>query len=66
MGLMAHQMGGFDEQKIRDAFSIPEGFRPMSVMAIGYPSSDAVQPKRLRKPFSENFFMGSWGRKFDN
>lgn len=64
MGLMAHQMGGFDESKIRQEFFIPENFEPMSVMAIGYPSSEEVQPERKRRPLSENFFEGSWGKSF--
>jgi nitroreductase len=66
MGLMAHQMGGFDEQKIRQEFSIPDDFQPMSVMAVGYPSADEIQPERKRKPLSDNFFDGSWGKKIQN
>jgi nitroreductase len=65
MGLMAHQMGGFDADKIKHLFAIPNGFEPMSVMAIGYASSNEVQPERTRKPLGENFFMGSWGSKFE-
>lgn len=65
LGLMAHQMGGFDEGKIREAFSIPEDFTPMSVMAIGYPSSNTTQPERKRKPFSDHFFIDTWGKKFE-
>lgn len=61
LGLMAHQMGGFDSNKARQVFGIPEDCVPMSVMAIGY-SLDEVQPKRERKPYSENFFSGQWGK----
>jgi nitroreductase len=65
LGLMAHQMGGFDEAKMRQVFSIPKDFVPMSVMAIGYQSADEVRPERKRKPLTENFFMGSWGKGFE-
>lgn len=65
IGLMAHQMGGFDEVKLSQLFSIPADFIPMSVMAIGYPTKDAVQTERKRKPLAENFFLGSWGRGFE-
>ncbi len=64
MGLMAHQMGGFDADVIRKEFSIPEQYIPMSVMAIGYESSaEAVRvPAKERQPLQENFFIGSWGK----
>ena len=65
MGLMAHQMGGFDELKIRQEFSVPDGFEVMAVMAVGYPSSNEVQQERKRKPLGENFFSGSWGSTFE-
>lgn len=62
LGLMTHQMGGFDENKIRQLFSIPDGFTPMAVMAIGYPSLNEPQPERKRKPLTDNFFYENWGR----
>lgn len=65
MGLMAHQMGGFDASKLQKEFAIPDAFIPMSVMAIGYPAADEVQPERKRKPIGDNFFMGTWGKKFE-
>lgn len=65
LGLMAHQMGGFDAQKIRSEFSIPEGHEPISVMAIGYQTSGAAPKKRERKPLGENFFSENWGKKFE-
>lgn len=65
LGLMAHQMGGIDETRIQKMFSLPDQLTVMSVMAIGYPKPDAVQPVRKRKPLSENFFADSWGKKFE-
>lgn len=64
LGLMAHQMGGFDEVKVRKEFSIPNDFTPMSVMAIGYPAANETQKDRKRKAISENFFSGTWGKEF--
>jgi nitroreductase len=63
-GLMAHQMGGFDAQKLRTAFAIPTDYVPMSVMAIGYRLGDETRV-RERKPIGESFFSGSWGTPFD-
>lgn len=64
MGLMAHQMGGFDEVKIQREFNIPPEYRPMAVMAIGYESAQAAisVPPKDRRPLQENFFVGTWGK----
>lgn len=61
LGLMAHQMGGFDEEKARHAFAIPEEYSPMAVMAIGYASAEEKPTPKDRKLSAENFFMGQWG-----
>ncbi len=63
-GLMAHQMGGFDPEKIKKTFGISDDFVPMAVMAIGYPAANEPKaPKKERKPLSQNFFMGTWNIK---
>lgn len=63
MGLMAHQMGGFDPLQVREGFNIPEDVVPMAIMTIGY-SSEESKPKN-RKPLGENFFMGEWAHGFE-
>lgn len=63
IGLMAHQMGGFDDKAVREAFNIPEDYTPMSVMALGYEAVNAPDkdtPKE-RIPEKTNFFFGKWG-----
>lgn len=62
LGLMAHEMGGFDEKKAMAAFEIPGGYLPMAVIAIGYEAENAPDkdPKKDRKPVAENFFFNSW------
>lgn len=72
LGLAAHQMGGFDAQKIRTTFSVPEAYMPMAMIAVGYQAEasvldDPVQEERevatrIRKPLGERFFEGSWGQ----
>jgi len=64
MGLMAHQMGGFDEKKTREVFKIPERYIPISVMAVGFEvGSDAArQAQKERRPIQDNFFVGEWGK----
>ena len=64
LGLMAHQMGGFDAQKVSAIFEISRGYVPMAVMAIGYEMPEEKKSvKKERKPLEENFFVGSWGTK---
>jgi len=69
-GLIAHQMGGFDAEKLAREFAIPEGCTPMAMMAVGYQASADVlegdyrerelAPRR-RKPAETRFFEGAWG-----
>jgi len=38
LGIQGHQMGGFDKEEARKALGIPEGYQPVSVIALGYPA----------------------------
>lgn len=62
LGLMAHQMSGFDAEALRAAFSIPKEFDPIAVMALGY-SLETQAPAKERRPITENFFFGGWKAK---
>ncbi|HCK04648.1 MAG: nitroreductase family protein [Methylophilales bacterium] len=42
LGFAAHQMGGFDEIKIRNLSNIPEQFDILSVIAVGKPLDEGV------------------------
>ena len=70
LDLWVHQMAGFDPAKARAAFGVPEGFEPVSVLALGYYGDPATLPEnrrpqeleaRSRKPLSEIAFEGAWG-----
>lgn len=70
LGLMVHQMGGFDSDKTRKLFSIPEQFTPMAMLTVGYQLVEDKIPEdvkereyaeRTRNPLGNNFFVGSWG-----
>jgi nitroreductase len=69
-GLQVHQMAGFDAQKARQTFSIPEDWEPVAAMAIGYPGNPDLLPEKLRdrelaprtrKALSEFVMTGGWG-----
>ena len=71
MGLMAHQMGGFDADLAREKFNIPAQYTVMAMISVGYPadistlSGDALVREtaaRTRKPLAELFFDASWGQ----
>jgi len=71
LGLMTHQMAGFDADLIREKFSIPARYRVMAMMAIGYQIAEDHIPDgfrdrelkpRVRDPLGEHFFLGSWGK----
>ncbi|MES2273962.1 MAG: nitroreductase family protein [Chlamydiota bacterium] len=63
MGLMAHQMAGFDADQIQRKFKIPEGFIPLAVIAVGYESEDAPPNLKTRNEVSQNFFIGTWEKE---
>ncbi len=74
LGLVVHQMAGFDEQKAREALHIPEGFEPVAAIAIGYPGDpdqldDALRERelgpRVRRTQSEFVHAGSWRRPLE-
>ena len=70
LGLVAHQMGGFDHDAVRAALEIPEEYAIGSVIAVGYQGEPADLPNetliaretepRSRKPLSEIVFS-AWG-----
>jgi len=65
-GLIMHEMGGFDLQKAREVFNIPEDYEIGVMIAIGYQDTYHVLPDRLkekaftpriRKPLSKIAFI---------
>jgi nitroreductase len=70
LGLFVHQMAGFDPQKAKQVFAIPEDWEPIAAFAIGYPGdpaslSDKLRERELaprtRKPISDFVMTGKWG-----
>ena len=70
LGLSVHQMGGFNADKARETFTIPDQYTPMAMLAVGYEGDANNLPdelkarelaERKRKPLGELFFDGTWG-----
>jgi len=74
LGLVVHQMGGFDADEARKRFSLPEEAMPMAMIAVGHPGDpDLLDDKRRerelsprkRKPFAQLIFAGRWEHPFE-
>ena len=71
LGLMAHQMGGFNVDAAREAFAIPAQFTLMAMVAVGYAGDANLLPDELkarelaprkRKPIGDLFFDSAWNQ----
>ena len=47
-GLSMRQMGGFDREKARVVFDVPEGYDPVTAIAVGYRGEADELPEDLR------------------
>lgn len=71
LGMVTHQMGGFDADKAREVFQLPEGCTPLSMIAVGYQADSeqlaeefkaAEDAERVRAALDGQFFLGAWGK----
>lgn len=69
LGMMAHQMGGFDADKVRVLAGVPAHCVPMAMIAVGYPVVRELVPDELRerelaprqrRELGQLFFAGRW------
>jgi nitroreductase len=65
VGLYVHGMGGFDAQKARADFGIPEDFEVGAAFAVGYVDGNPAPPlDRKRRPLEDLVFGTEWGKTF--
>ena len=70
LGLMTHQMAGFKPDQARESFNIPERYKPIAIISLGYQLPKHEIPEafkqremtpRSRKPIEQRFFANTWG-----
>jgi nitroreductase len=73
LGLVVHQMAGFDPELARAQFKIPDGYDAVAAAALGYVGDPSALPEgvdekkrdeRERKPLEEFVFSDSWNVPF--
>jgi hypothetical protein len=71
LGLVAHQMGGFNSDQAKATFNIPADHTCMAMIAVGYPGPverlpealrEKEQSSRQRKPLAQIAFENVWGQ----
>lgn len=74
LGLIMHEMGGFDVQRAIEIFRIPDDFEVGVMIAIGYQDKHSVLPERFRekaysprerRSLSEIAFVGEIGKHLE-
>ena len=70
-GLYVHQMAGFEREVAREVYGVPEGFEPVTAMALGYPGDPDELPEKLaererqprsRMPLADLVFGERWAQ----
>jgi nitroreductase len=74
LGLVVHQMGGFDAEKARELLHLTPDCTPMAMIAIGYQAEvdvldddfkAAELAERSRAALNERFYAGRWGKDIE-
>ena len=69
-GLAVHPMGGFSPERAREKVAIPDGWEPVTMLAVGVEGDPDRAPEgvtarlrseRTRRPLAEQVFTGRWG-----
>ncbi|MFP5264376.1 MAG: nitroreductase family protein [Blastocatellia bacterium] len=77
VGLVAHAMAGFDVERARREFNIPDGFTVLAMIAVGNPYRGKLEDldektrarelaPRDRKPIGEVAFAGTWDNPYES
>lgn len=73
LGLVSHQMAGFDAERARAELGLPEGIEPVTMVALGYRGNADALPAalaererapRTRRPLAATVFADGWQKPF--
>jgi nitroreductase len=73
LDLIVHQMAGFEPDKARQLYQIPEDYDPVTAIAVGYQGDvQQLEPdlqkrelsSRNRKPLEDFVFCNQWGNRY--
>lgn len=71
MGVHAHPMAGYSAERARTLLGIPEGFEPVTAIAVGYLGDPDALPDdlrasesrpRTRRPLADSIYGAVWGQ----
>jgi len=72
LGLHVHQMAGINPTKARQTYNVPDGFDPITAVAVGHAAdpgtfgnadlADRDRAARSRKPLTDFVFQDAWSR----
>ena len=71
LGLAAHPMAGFSVDAVKNGYSVPDEYEPLTAIAVGYPGepdmlegelAERERDQRVRKELSDLVFNGKWGK----
>jgi len=69
-GLVSGQIGAFNPDRVRQVLEVPAGYKPLTIIALGYPQEPSTNTNeeakqegsaRTRKSLDEIVFEGRWG-----
>lgn len=60
--IYVHQMAGFSREKAVELFKIPEGYTPVTVIALGYKNENDEDKIKQRKELNEIVFENFFGK----
>ncbi len=72
--LILHQMAGFDRERAREVFALPEEVDPVTMIAVGHPgpvealsefNQERERAPRQRRPVRESVAHGAWNTAFE-
>ncbi|MCD4733510.1 nitroreductase family protein [bacterium] len=59
LGLGSCWIGWFKDKPLRQLLQLPRAWKPLAIIALGYPAEDGKRPRRVRQPLNKVAFEDS-------